>query len=278
MTSESALNRILQSRFQQVDRQADPSLFFSYLDRLGQLPGIEKSREAGLRFLQGIERGQIAEVGCGVGTMAARIASMMPKPIHVTGWDKSAAMIGEAKSRHCSVARLSFGMGSFDAVETSSVDALWLERVLVHTPEPEQALVRCIQGLKPNGKIVVLEPDWGTLVINGVEDQLQRKWLLDLCGFQVQGTIGRSLPVLLRRCSIRVDLLEGFVIPFASFSELNQIINIDWSLQASTSRGTTTKIETDSILAQLKSADKLGDLCGMFVLVGAFGTLDQMIA
>ena len=273
MTLETAINRTLQSRFQQVDSQTDPSQFFSYLDRLAQLPGIESSRGAGLHFLQSLERGRIAEVGCGVGTMAERIASAMPESVHVKGWDKSAAMIKEAQARYGSVPRLSFGTGSFDSVEPSSLEALWLERVLVHTSEPEEALARCIRGLKPNGKIVVLEPDWGTLVINGVEEGLQSKWLLDLCGFQVRGTVGRSLPVLFRKNSIRVDSLQGFVIPFASLSELNQIINIDWSLQTATARGTTTKAETDLLLTQLTSADASDELCGMFVLAGAFGTL-----
>ena len=273
MPLESKPKRNLGSRFQQVDVQRDPPLFFEYLDHLGKLPGIERSRCSGLQFLVGIDKGRIVDIGCGVGTMAARIASTVPDPVEVLGLDKSSMMIAQASARHSKIQRLGFSTGSFDSIEASSVEALWVERVLVHTPEPNLAFSQCVRALRPDGRVVVLEPDWGSLVINSVDESLQSKWKVDLCEFQVNGAIGRSLPVLFRDNSLRMEVYEGFVIRFESLVELNNIVNIDWSLNAAVSREALTATEAEALLKQLKGGDAMGKVCGLFVIAAAFGTL-----
>jgi hypothetical protein len=87
----------------------------------------------------------------------------------------------------------------------------------------------------------------------------------------MQGTIGRSLPVLFRDNSIHLERLKGFVICFSSLAELDFIISISRTVTKAVANRALTEEESASFQRKFNEIDALNHLSGMVVVVAALG-------
>ena len=137
MASEDA------THFTSVDQTADPAFFLKFLDEANKLPGVSAWKAAildGLRLQPGA---QVLDMGCGVGADAFDLADRVGPSGHVTGVDISASLIAEAVLRAASRnLPVTFEIGDAQALRfvDHAFDAVRGERMLMHVPNPEQAL------------------------------------------------------------------------------------------------------------------------------------------
>ena len=99
----------------------------------------------------------VLEIGCGEGSVLARIARYWPSAV-VTGVDLSAASIELAR-----VKGLTASKGSYRAVE-SHYDLIYSFAVIEHVPSPMDYLVSLKAHLNPGGLLLVAQPcqDYGS--------------------------------------------------------------------------------------------------------------------
>jgi SAM-dependent methyltransferase len=260
----------LQSRFQSVDSTTDPLYFVRYLDRLSANPEIMRCREMGLEFIAASGVCDVTEIGCGTGDVCAQIAVRYPA-FRVLGLDKSKTMLEEGRRRHGSITNLQLREGSFVELLNSRPNIVWIERVLVHCEDPESAFAIAARSLDSNGKLIVIEPDWGTLVVNGLEPRLASLWTSDIANMQLSGTVGRRLPLFFKKHAMTLQRHHIAFLPFKSVAELNNLIDLERTISSAITRRVLSPDDGLELRKQFSQVDAKGELYGFVALIIALG-------
>lgn len=167
MTSEQP-----EHAFTSVDEQADPAAWIDVLDRVRLEPAYAayKSRVAEMLVAGG---GTYLEVGTGTGADALALASRFG--VQVVGVDVSRTMVEEARRRGLREAQVASAESL--PFETSTFDGCWADRTFQHLADPEAALGEMVRVTKSGGRIVVVDPDYDTQVVDVANQELARRVL-----------------------------------------------------------------------------------------------------
>jgi SAM-dependent methyltransferase len=186
--------------FGDVDR--DPSRFVAYLDHLGASSQVREHQREFIEMVRPTPGDRLLEVGCGLGQDAVELASRIGSDGHVVGIDNSNAMLVEARAmaaaRGCSVEYLLADAHAL-AFADATFDACRAIRVLQHLEDPQRAVEEMIRVLKPGGRMVLVDPDWETAIVDADDRELTRRILNIGCDRTLRnGWMGRRLPGILR--------------------------------------------------------------------------------
>jgi SAM-dependent methyltransferase len=114
----------------------------------------------------GLERGMhVADLGCGVGMVTAMLAELVGPEGHVVGIDASAAQLAQAREhlpRGATNVRFVEASATATGLPRGSFDLVYSRFLLIHLPDPEQALREMWALLKPHGILVCEEGDLTT--------------------------------------------------------------------------------------------------------------------
>jgi SAM-dependent methyltransferase len=184
--------------------------------RLRLLHGLYGAGSHRVLLDAGLQPGmRVADLGCGVGTVTALLATLVGPEGHVVGIDASAAQLAEARERWKGGTNVSFVEAS--ATDTglprASFDLVYCRFLLLHLPEPQRALVEMHALLKPGG-IVVCED--GDLTSAGSEPPSALGAFADLWG-----RLGplRGLDYTLGRRLFHMVRAAGFPAPEITFNQ-----------------------------------------------------------
>lgn len=140
--------------YESVDRSLKAFLMGSLLYAF---PGQRQKVEAGVRFIPGVRDGRLLDVGCGSGDW---LASMQGRGWNVIGVDFDQHAVSVARGRGIDVRQGGLEEQSFP---TSHFDAVTLNHVLEHVPDPIGTLSECWRVLKHEGILVLFTPNSGSL-------------------------------------------------------------------------------------------------------------------
>ena len=188
------------THFTSVDQTADPGFFIHFLDEANKLLDAIAWKPTildGLRLQAGA---RVLDMGCGAGDDAFDLAGRVTPGGDVIGVDVSATLINEATRR--AVGRglaVTFEVGDAQALRFSdgTFDAVRTERMLMHVPDPEQALRDgpCAPARRSHrGRRLGL----GNAVLRFLYRDTTHKIALSFCDGLKNGWIGRCLGRLLR--------------------------------------------------------------------------------
>ncbi len=236
----------------------------NYLSQANKISAVKKYKQQTYEVLSIKEGDYILEIGCGVGDDAIAMAEQAGSSGKIIAIDVEQGMIEQAiertkdlelalEFRQGNVCNLDFEDNQFDGCRT--------DRALQHLKNPHQALAEMVRVVRPEGQLVVSEPDWGTLVVDSRTDHtLTRKILNYWADTRKSGWIGRQLPGLFEEC--------GLVnIEVQSISISGVMRNYDWefdfiaiakSAEGAKNDGLITLDEAHSWLQNLKEAEKIG--------------------
>ena len=144
--------------FTNVDAQNRPESWVDVLDRLRREPFYVAYKARVMELLAPRREGLYLEVGAGTGD-DARIAAESAGAV-VVGIDLSQTMMREALRRGLPTCitgdahALPFAAGTFDGC--------WADRTFQHLLDTEQTLDEMVRVLRPGGRIVTADPDYGT--------------------------------------------------------------------------------------------------------------------
>jgi ubiquinone/menaquinone biosynthesis C-methylase UbiE len=193
------------TEFSDVDNAAQPQTLIGYLEVAKALGGWRRAKQDGLTALRLHPADVVLDAGCGYGADAIEIARHVGPNGAVIGLDHSEAMIAEAARRAQGLdLNVEFRVG--DARDLpfpdDTFDACRAETLLQHVPRPDLAVGEMVRVVKPGGRIVLLDIDAGTVVIDSDDYPTTRKLLDWFAGSTVNGWIGRQLPRLLKDASL----------------------------------------------------------------------------
>lgn len=142
---------ILKSRYgyQTEDSNKVIGAFLSYI-----APPLREIVGSSVRWLKASENGRLLDVGCGNGRF---LDQMRQLGWNVTGIEPD----GEAVSVACEKFGLEVFQGSLEKARFANghFDAITMNNVIEHAPDPIELLRECCRVLKPNGEIVVVTPN-----------------------------------------------------------------------------------------------------------------------
>jgi SAM-dependent methyltransferase len=192
------------STYARVDDSAVPGEAADWQERIGAWPAVKAYKQRTYALL-GAET-PLLDVGCGTGIDVAALGD------GAVGVDRSAVMCQRARARGVTVGRgeasaLPFPSGRFAGVRA--------DRVIQHVEEPERTLAELGRVTRPGGRLVIADPDQGSLVIEvpGVRAELVesvRRRRRD-AGYR-NGTFARRLPATLRRLGLGDVTLDAFAL------------------------------------------------------------------
>lgn len=183
------------SRFDDVDASSDPTRLGAYLDALAQAGPVAASKRRRDRLLA-FRGARVLDVGCGTGADARAMGRLVGPRGRAVGADTSETLLAQARARvepgdgpvtfvRADAAHLPFGGGSWDGVRA--------ERTLQHVADPRAVVGELARVLVPGGRLVAVEPDWETVVIDLEPPSLARDVAKTLARAVRHPRVGRTL-------------------------------------------------------------------------------------
>jgi 2-polyprenyl-3-methyl-5-hydroxy-6-metoxy-1,4-benzoquinol methylase len=133
------------------------STFDRLLGRLIYLhPGRRADLDSSVFYLSAQLGGQLLEVGCGSGTRLKRMADL--------GWRVEGVDFDPIGVRNAQAKGLKVHLGKLaeQRYAADTFDAVVMNHVIEHVPDPRELLIECHRILKPGGRLVVITPNEGS--------------------------------------------------------------------------------------------------------------------
>lgn len=187
-----------QSPFAAVDAQAaqQRAAMIAYLADAAGNAEIRRVRAEAEALAPPRPGDRVLDAGCGIGEVAGEWAARVAPHGEVVGVDRSRDLVHLAAERsaapnvhfvHGDITGLDFPDRHFDLARA--------ERVIQHLPEPAAALAELVRVVRPGGAVCVVDTDWASLLIEGVDPALVASVGEEAraAGFPVGQTAGRQL-------------------------------------------------------------------------------------
>jgi SAM-dependent methyltransferase len=185
--------------FAAVDDLDDPTPLIQALTVGKASPAMASVGAAIVEELALAQARSVLDLGCGLGTDAVRMASVLPPGGQVTGVDVSRTMVAEARRRAAgSGAPVRFVEGSAYTVPFAdeTFDRCRAQSLLQHLDDAAAAIREIARVLKVGGRVAAFEFDLGTGVLDHPDRTVTRAILDYVTDSALQGWIGRQLPRL----------------------------------------------------------------------------------
>lgn len=264
MTSETTGVNV--HSFTNIDGAVDISPYVATLEIFDAIPQLQELKEIAR---QGLQLGDhVLDVGCGYGIESFKLAERVAPGGKVTGVDQSAAFIAKARSRVAEEGEtIDFEVGDAQALpfQDATFNAARVERVLVYLSDPQKAVQEMGRVTKPGGTISMIEPDFGTNVINVPDRGLARRIRDYECDINVpQGLLMRDMPWILKELGFTEIGIDTRLLVFPEDLAIDYFIQMGANAQ---SAGVITADEQEAWVAAIKTLEANGRL---FATIGYY--------
>jgi SAM-dependent methyltransferase len=125
----------------------------------------------------------VVDLGSGTGTMSRQLASLVA-PVASAGVPAGQVIgiepnphlraVAVSRAKAAGVSNVSFVEGFAGALpfDDSTIDFVWCERVLQHLADPQSAINDIARVLRPGGRAVLLDSDYGTRIVSDLDPDL----------------------------------------------------------------------------------------------------------
>lgn len=241
------------------------------LDYWESLPGIQRLRADVLARLSPLPGDVVADLGCGTGTEAIRLAHLVGPDGVVIGVDPSPAMATATAERAAEQGvriELVERDGRDTGIADARCDAVRCERVVQHIGDLDTLVAEARRITRPGGTVVLADTDWGSLMIHPGDPVLVRglRSLFER-GPMAEAWAGRKLPKALSDGGL-VDVSYR-LFPVEADAEVTRPMAP--VLERIAEAGRVTSEELDAFFAEVRPAMEAGVGLWAFTMVVASG-------
>ena len=134
-------------------------------EKVASTKDMVSQRKVMLALLNLRKEEHVRDVGSGNGIFAREMVEIVGESGHVCGVDSADAMVNIAQSL-CPGGTFLKGEATDLPIEESIYDAVTASQLLCFIPDVDKAISEFFRVLKPGGRLVILDSDWGSLVWN----------------------------------------------------------------------------------------------------------------
>lgn len=161
--------------YRSVDAQQNTSILVTGMDTTAGWPAVRRLRAWERERLALTEGESLLDVGCGPGPVVIDLSSAVAPTGSALGVDVSDAMVSEARRRAAEAgAAVEFQVADALSlpVATGTIDACRSERMLQWVSDIEGAAGEIVRVLRPGGRLVLTDTDWGSMTLDLPDSEL----------------------------------------------------------------------------------------------------------
>jgi SAM-dependent methyltransferase len=220
---------------------ADPAALGRYLDAVAGEGAVARWKALSFDLLEAGPGTVIVDVGCGLGDDVRALALRTAPGGRAIGVDRSESMIAEARRRSAGGA----GEGcEFHVADAASIplpdgvaDGCRCERVLQHVADPAAAVREMARVVRSGGIVLAAEPDWGTLVIDGGDPEIESALAAVAMARVRSPAAGRSLRRLLSQAGLAEVEVMARTLVLTDLPRAELLLGIDELLERAVADG-----------------------------------------
>ena len=258
--------------------EGDAAALGDYLDAVRGEEGVARWKELSFDMLEPRPGAVLVDLGCGLGDDVRALAARVAPGGRAIGIDASEAMIAEARRRSAGAA----GEGTEFLVADATrlpladdvADGCRCERVLQHLDDPGAAVAEMARVVRTGGLVVAAEPDWGTVVVDGGDPELEAAVAAAGMSRVRAPTAGRSLRRLFAAAGLGGVEVIARTLLISDLPRAQMLLGLDASLEQAVEEGRVAAPRADAWLAGLEAASEAGRLTAAitsFLAVGRVG-------
>jgi arsenite methyltransferase len=232
------------------------------LEVIYSTPDMMRRRQASLDAVQA-KPGEIGlEIGPGPGFLVAELAKLVGRTGRVSALDKNPAMLAMTEHRtqrqgvsaqvelhESDAATLPFADSTFDFVIAS--------QIYEYVTDIQQALAEAFRVLRPDGRLIIIDTDWDTLVLHvddpALSTRIDRAWDEHLA----HRTLPGSLPGLLGTAGFRLEAVKLVPVLNVSYNPNTYDYGvIDLIADFARGRAGVTTADVDAWLADIEKQER----------------------
>ncbi|MCU9839024.1 methyltransferase domain-containing protein [Ruegeria sp. WL0004] len=180
-------------------------------EALAATPDMQAQRRVILDHLALKPGEAVLDIGSGNGIMARDMLGIVGRSGSVTGLDAAEPMIAMARAL-CPGGKFVRGDACELPFDDCSFDAVTAAQLLCFLPDPDAALREMRRVLRPDGRLVILDTDWGSLVWNARDPDLMAKAMRIYIRPYADAYLPRTLSRRLRAAGFAVTVRETLTV------------------------------------------------------------------
>jgi ubiquinone/menaquinone biosynthesis C-methylase UbiE len=230
-------------------------------DLQAALPGIRRLRSWAHEALAVRPGESTVDIGSGTGSEVITFAEAAGPTGHAIGVEPDPNLLAAAE-RHAaetgSTAKFATGDAYGLPFGADSFDAALCERVFQHLTAPARAAAEIARVLRPGGRVVVMDSDWGTAIVHPGNRQVVHQVIETLVTNTTNPFSGRRLSGLLRRAGLVIDEVGSHaLVQDASLGAGALVARIS---DMAVARGAVTQRQREELLEDLRAGAESGDI------------------
>ena len=270
-------DRVKAHAFDAVDKAKDTSYFTEYLDTVRGMEAAKAYKELSFSLMALKQGHRVLDVGCGTGEDVLAMARIVGRRGRAVGVDSSQTMVDEAKKRSARMkaSNVSFSVRNAERLgfEDDTFEGCRADRVFQHIRDPRDALREMIRVAKSgSGRIVVVDPDWESLLIDSEYDGVSREVALAHAGGVKNGRSGRRLYGMLKDAGLTGVTATALAPIVTDYDLALRIVDLDENARLAVEAGTISKSQAAKWLTDLRRRQHSGRFFACLTLVVAAGT------
>jgi len=217
---------------------------------------------------------KVLDVGCGLGDDLLGMSVLVGVHGFAVGVDKSESLIAEARQRACSRS----GSAQFQVADAEQLpwdsnhfDACRADRLLQHVRNPQLVLDEMLRVLRPGGRIVVTDRDWGMVAIDSADERTTRLILDEAASRICSPWIGRRLFGLFASAGLQQISLQTHCINTSSFETADALLDLATIATHTVEAGHLSREAKEAWLDDLSIRNRRGRFLASLTLFVVFG-------
>ncbi len=223
---------------------------------MDSLPAFQRYKTSMLEMMDP-QRGSItADLGCGLGFDVRRLSRFVAPEGRAIGVDSSLALIESARSASEQFPAVEFVQADIHNLPFASglLHSCKVDRTLQHVERPAVVLKEMFRTVRPGGRVVCAEPDWGTFAIDDADQAMARQIAAIWSESFRNPRVGRELGNLLGETGFVDIQVKEALVTTPSFESSDMVFDIaQTALRLAESSGSEEPL---AWLARLRGRDR----------------------
>ncbi|RDI65843.1 methyltransferase domain-containing protein [Nocardia pseudobrasiliensis] len=230
-------------------------------DLQAALPGLRRLRHWAHEALA-VRPGESAvDIGSGSGSEVMTLADAVGSTGTAIGVEPDPSLLTTAQRRAAAAgsgARFVPGDAYNLPLGTGDFDVALCERVFQHLTSPNRATAEIARVLKPGGRVVVMDSDWGTAIVHPGDRTVVHSVIETLIANTTNPFAGRRLPGLLTEAGLVIDEVGSHALVQDRSVGAGALVGRVSAMAVA--RGSITEQQRQTLLDELDGGAQTGDI------------------